>query len=66
MLQFIDNEFYEVGNLLIASKFQVDGTGIVNLTWEVPNNMKEKIDSEFSFTLYYMISTNKLFFRLQC
>ncbi|CAD5222406.1 unnamed protein product [Bursaphelenchus xylophilus] len=36
-------EYYEVGNLLISSKFNLDGTGTVNLTWEVPRNMKDKI-----------------------
>jgi len=39
-----DNEYFEVGNLLVASKFQVDGHGTVNLTWEVPNEMRSKID----------------------
>jgi hypothetical protein len=43
---FLDSDYYEVGNLLIASKFQVDGTGTVNLTWEVPNEMRSKINGK--------------------
>lgn len=38
-----EDEWFEVGNLIISSHFQRDGRGIVNLTWEVPPEMIGKI-----------------------
>ncbi|CAJ0947034.1 unnamed protein product, partial [Mesorhabditis belari] len=38
-----DDEFFEIGNLMIASKFMSDGRGTVNLTWTVPHQMKHRI-----------------------
>ncbi|KAI6235002.1 Collagen alpha-1(XX) chain [Aphelenchoides besseyi] len=38
-----DEEYYEVGNLLVSSKFRVNGTGTVNLTWEVPQAVRERV-----------------------
>ncbi|KAI6240067.1 hypothetical protein M3Y99_00491100 [Aphelenchoides fujianensis] len=39
-----DEEYFEVGNLLVSSKFKADGTGTVNLTWEVPAQVRSKIE----------------------
>lgn len=40
-----DDEYFEVGNLIISSHFKSGGEGTVNLTWEVPQNMLSKITS---------------------
>lgn len=40
-----EDEFFEVGNLIISSRFKGDGKGVVNLTWEVPAKMAGKIVS---------------------
>ncbi|CAD5217805.1 unnamed protein product [Bursaphelenchus okinawaensis] len=37
------DKLYEVGNLIITSKFNIDNTGVVNLTWQIPPNMKDQI-----------------------
>uniref|UniRef100_A0A914WIS4 Fibronectin type-III domain-containing protein n=1 Tax=Plectus sambesii TaxID=2011161 RepID=A0A914WIS4_9BILA len=38
-----EDEYFEVGNLIINSHFASNGEGTVNLTWEVPSNMEHKI-----------------------
>uniref|UniRef100_A0AC34Q2H6 Fibronectin type-III domain-containing protein n=1 Tax=Panagrolaimus sp. JU765 TaxID=591449 RepID=A0AC34Q2H6_9BILA len=38
-----EDEYFEVGNLIISSQFRADGRGVVNLTWEVPPEMAGKI-----------------------
>ncbi|VDN55805.1 unnamed protein product [Dracunculus medinensis] len=40
-----DDEYFEVGNLVISSHFQSSGQGIVNLTWDVPPHIQRKIKS---------------------
>ena len=39
----LEDEYFEVGNLIISSQFKADGRGTVNLTWEVPPEMLGKI-----------------------
>ncbi|GMT06638.1 hypothetical protein PENTCL1PPCAC_28812, partial [Pristionchus entomophagus] len=41
-----DEEFFEIGNLIISSLFKNSGSGAVNLTWDVPANMANHIYSE--------------------
>ncbi|VDM95276.1 unnamed protein product [Thelazia callipaeda] len=38
-----EDEYFEVGNLIISSHFKGNGQGIVNLTWEVPEKILQKI-----------------------
>uniref|UniRef100_A0A7E4VST9 Protein-tyrosine-phosphatase n=1 Tax=Panagrellus redivivus TaxID=6233 RepID=A0A7E4VST9_PANRE len=38
-----EDEYFEVGNLIISSRFKSNGQGTVNLTWEVPPTMSAKI-----------------------
>ncbi|KAJ1369726.1 hypothetical protein KIN20_031272 [Parelaphostrongylus tenuis] len=38
-----ENDYFEIGNLIISSHFHSNQSGIVNLTWEVPANMEQKI-----------------------
>ncbi|MFH4973327.1 hypothetical protein AB6A40_000036 [Gnathostoma spinigerum] len=38
-------EYFEVQNLVISSHFESKNRGAVNLTWEVPENMRHKIKS---------------------
>uniref|UniRef100_A0A915DBN4 Fibronectin type-III domain-containing protein n=1 Tax=Ditylenchus dipsaci TaxID=166011 RepID=A0A915DBN4_9BILA len=40
-----EDEYFEVGNLIISSRFKADGRGVVNLTWEVPAALVGKIRS---------------------
>ncbi|KAM3718612.1 Sortilin-related receptor [Dirofilaria immitis] len=40
-----EDEYFEVGNLIISSHFKATGQGIVNLTWEVPEKMKNQIQT---------------------
>ncbi|CAG9532140.1 unnamed protein product [Cercopithifilaria johnstoni] len=40
-----ENEYFEVGNLIISSHFKESGHGTVNLTWEVPEKMQNLIQS---------------------
>lgn len=39
----LEDEYFEVGNLIISSHFKGTGQGTVNLTWEVPEKMKNQI-----------------------
>ncbi|VBB28846.1 unnamed protein product, partial [Acanthocheilonema viteae] len=46
-----EDEYFEVGNLIISSHFKESGQGVVNLTWEVPGKMQNLIqayDLEYS------------------
>uniref|UniRef100_A0A0R3RJ54 Protein-tyrosine-phosphatase n=1 Tax=Elaeophora elaphi TaxID=1147741 RepID=A0A0R3RJ54_9BILA len=46
-----EDEYFEVGNLIISSHFKGSGEGTVNLTWEVPEKMQNRIqayDLEYS------------------
>ncbi|VDO39221.1 unnamed protein product [Onchocerca flexuosa] len=38
-----EDEYFEVGNLIISSYFKATGLGTVNLTWEVPEKMRNQI-----------------------
>ncbi|GMR62321.1 hypothetical protein PMAYCL1PPCAC_32516 [Pristionchus mayeri] len=38
-----DEEFFEIGNLIISSLFKNSGSGTVNLTWDVPPAMVDNI-----------------------
>uniref|UniRef100_A0A1I8EGT6 Fibronectin type-III domain-containing protein n=3 Tax=Wuchereria bancrofti TaxID=6293 RepID=A0A1I8EGT6_WUCBA len=38
-----EDEYFEVGNLIISSYFKSTDQGIVNLTWDVPTNMQNQI-----------------------
>ncbi|VDK62940.1 unnamed protein product [Onchocerca ochengi] len=38
-----EDEYFEVGNLIVSSHFKATGQGTVNLTWEVPEKMRNKI-----------------------
>ncbi|VDN28019.1 unnamed protein product, partial [Gongylonema pulchrum] len=38
-----EDEYFEVGNLIISSHFKGTGQGVVNLTWEVPEKMQNKV-----------------------
>ncbi|KAK0397699.1 hypothetical protein QR680_002225 [Steinernema hermaphroditum] len=40
-----EDEYFEVGNLIITSHFKNDGTGVVNLTWDVPSEVQHRIVS---------------------
>lgn len=40
-----EDEYFEVGNLVISSHFKSGGHGVVNLTWEVPPHIQRKIKS---------------------
>ncbi|TMS37249.1 hypothetical protein L596_004223 [Steinernema carpocapsae] len=40
-----EDEYFEVGNLIITSHFKSDGSGVVNLTWDVPAEVQNKIMS---------------------
>uniref|UniRef100_A0A9J2P9B5 Fibronectin type-III domain-containing protein n=1 Tax=Ascaris lumbricoides TaxID=6252 RepID=A0A9J2P9B5_ASCLU len=40
-----EDEYFEVGNLVISSHFKSNGRGVVNLTWEVPPHIQRKIKS---------------------
>ncbi|VDK47123.1 unnamed protein product [Anisakis simplex] len=40
-----EDEYFEVGNLVISSHFKSGGHGVVNLTWEVPSHIQRKIKS---------------------
>uniref|UniRef100_A0A1I7ZAW5 Protein-tyrosine-phosphatase n=1 Tax=Steinernema glaseri TaxID=37863 RepID=A0A1I7ZAW5_9BILA len=40
-----EDEYFEVGNLIITSHFKNDGTGVVNLTWDVPPEVQHRIVS---------------------
>jgi hypothetical protein len=55
-----EEEVFEVGNLLIASKFQTDGSGTVNLTWEVPEQIRGKIEGNL-----FILFANHLIVRIQ-
>ncbi|GMT35667.1 hypothetical protein PFISCL1PPCAC_26964, partial [Pristionchus fissidentatus] len=41
-----DEEFFEIGNLIISSLFKSSGSGAVNLTWDVPPAMANNIYAE--------------------
>lgn len=47
----LGDEYYEVGNLVITSRFKANGTGVVNLKWEVPENLIGKIRGNFKKNL---------------
>lgn len=52
----LEDEYFEVGNLIISSHFKGNGEGTVNLTWEVPDNMLSKIKCMlFHFKMIYTI-----------
>ncbi|CAA96700.3 Fibronectin type-III domain-containing protein [Caenorhabditis elegans] len=38
-----EDDYFEIGNLIISSHFRTATQGIVNLTWEVPPTMQNKI-----------------------
>ncbi|CAB3410295.1 unnamed protein product [Caenorhabditis bovis] len=40
-----ENEYFEIGNLIISSHFKSPNNGVVNLTWEVPPTMNNRISS---------------------
>ncbi|UMM39728.1 hypothetical protein L5515_016655 [Caenorhabditis briggsae] len=40
-----ENDYFEIGNLIISSHFRTPTQGIVNLTWEVPPTMANRIAS---------------------
>ncbi|KAF1747050.1 hypothetical protein GCK72_023508 [Caenorhabditis remanei] len=40
-----DDDYFEIGNLIISSHFRTPTQGIVNLTWEVPSTMQNRIAS---------------------
>lgn len=52
ILVYIENEYFEVGNLVISSRFKGDGRGVVNLTWEVPPEMQQKIVGKFKNKIF--------------
>lgn len=45
----------DVGNLLVTSRFMHDGRGVVNLTWEVPPQLRGKIKS---YEMRYIEASN--------
>uniref|UniRef100_A0A915PVE8 Fibronectin type-III domain-containing protein n=1 Tax=Setaria digitata TaxID=48799 RepID=A0A915PVE8_9BILA len=40
-----EDEYFEVGNLIITSHFKGTGQGTVNLSWEVPEKMQNQIQA---------------------
>uniref|UniRef100_A0A1I7U0K9 Protein-tyrosine-phosphatase n=1 Tax=Caenorhabditis tropicalis TaxID=1561998 RepID=A0A1I7U0K9_9PELO len=40
-----EDDYFEIGNLIISSHFRTPTQGIVNLTWEVPPTMQNRIAS---------------------
>uniref|UniRef100_A0A0N4ZAZ9 Fibronectin type-III domain-containing protein n=1 Tax=Parastrongyloides trichosuri TaxID=131310 RepID=A0A0N4ZAZ9_PARTI len=40
-----ENEFFEIENIIISSKFLKSGQGIVNITWEIPEQMNGKVSA---------------------
>uniref|UniRef100_A0A8R1HV43 Fibronectin type-III domain-containing protein n=1 Tax=Caenorhabditis japonica TaxID=281687 RepID=A0A8R1HV43_CAEJA len=40
-----EDDYFEIGNLIISSHFRNPSHGIVNLTWEVPPQMQNRISS---------------------
>uniref|UniRef100_A0A0K0D2L5 Fibronectin type-III domain-containing protein n=1 Tax=Angiostrongylus cantonensis TaxID=6313 RepID=A0A0K0D2L5_ANGCA len=50
-----ENDYFEIGNLIISSHFHSDLRGVVNLTWEVPVNMEQKI---VAFDVQYVEAEN--------
>ncbi|VDM61638.1 unnamed protein product [Angiostrongylus costaricensis] len=50
-----ENDYFEIGNLIISSHFYSDLRGVVNLTWEVPANMEQKI---VAFDVQYVEAEN--------
>ncbi|KJH40410.1 fibronectin type III domain protein [Dictyocaulus viviparus] len=51
----VENEYFEIGNLIISSHFHSNHRGIVNLTWEVPLHMVHQIAS---FDVQYVEAGN--------
>ncbi|KAI3418354.1 hypothetical protein GPALN_009675 [Globodera pallida] len=39
----LESDLVEVGKLIVTSRFRPDGHGVVNLTWEVPQQLRGKI-----------------------
>ncbi|VDM39143.1 unnamed protein product [Toxocara canis] len=57
-----EDEYFEVGNLVISSHFKSSGHGIVNLTWEVPPHIQRKIKS---YDVQYSEAGSGIWHRLQ-
>ncbi|KAI1725583.1 fibronectin type III domain-containing protein [Ditylenchus destructor] len=51
-----EDEYFEIGNLIISSRFKADGSGVVNLSWDVPPSMVGKI---LSYTVQYAPTRNR-------
>uniref|UniRef100_A0A0N5BRF5 Fibronectin type-III domain-containing protein n=1 Tax=Strongyloides papillosus TaxID=174720 RepID=A0A0N5BRF5_STREA len=40
-----EHEFFEIENVIISSRFYKSGHGFVNITWEIPQQMEDKVSA---------------------
>uniref|UniRef100_A0A0K0EX41 Protein-tyrosine-phosphatase n=1 Tax=Strongyloides venezuelensis TaxID=75913 RepID=A0A0K0EX41_STRVS len=54
-----EHEFFEIENIIISSRFYKSGQGFVNITWEIPQQMEDKVSAYH--VQYSLVNENNSF-----